>query len=250
MRVRLTYNGERRTAVSDQGENTMNTTRKRTKSLVIAIAVLLLGALACGSNTIAPTQFASTSAQGQVANTPSNSNKPLLTNTPKQVDTPRPTNTSKPSTTQEVSEPGLLPGLQPVDVELNLEKNQFTCELVYTPEDNYPDFKWECRSETAQYSMLVEIWSKSLVKVDLIQSSILQFGIPNDKLASDFLGFMATMPYDGAKPQEARTWVENTLPTIFDSGDVREITFAGVQFQLYGIPTARFLEIGRDLPSP
>ena len=175
-----------------------------------------------------------------------------IVNAPTQTPTniQEPTSTSSFADTQEVPELGLLPGLQPIDVELNLENRQFNCELVYVPEENYPDFKWECISETAQYYMLVEIWSKSLVTVDLLQSTILQFGTPDAELAANFLGFMATMPYDGAEPEKARTWVEDTLPTIIVSGDVREATFSGVKFQLYGIPTARFLEIGKDLPSP
>ena len=50
--------------------------------------------------------------------------------------------------------------------------------------------------------------------------------------------------YDGADPQNARNWVGVTLPTITKSGDVREATFGGVKFLLYGIPSARFLEFG------
>ena len=72
----------------------------------------------------------------------------------------------------------------------------------------------------------------------------MQFGTPDNELAADFLGFMATMPYDGADPQSARNWVEGTLPTITTSGDVRDATFGGIKFLLYGIPSARFLEFG------
>jgi hypothetical protein len=35
-----------------------------------------------------------------------------------------------------------------------------------------------------------------------------------------------------------------TLLAITTSGDVREVTFGGMKFLLYGIPTARVLEFG------
>jgi hypothetical protein len=83
--------------------------------------------------------------------------------------------------------------------------------------------------------------------VDLIESVILQFANPDTELAATFLGFMATMPYDGSVQQEARNWVETILPTLTGQGDVREKVFAGVNYRLYGIPTAITLEMG-DLP--
>ena len=58
---------------------------------------------------------------------------------------------------------------------------------------------------------------------------------------------MATMPYDGAVQEEARNWVETTLPSLTGQGDVRENVFAGVKYSLSGIPTAFTLEMG-DLP--
>lgn len=73
---------------------------------------------------------------------------------------------------------------------------------------------------------------------------MLQFGDPDDDLAASVLGFLATVPYDGAEPERARAWVEETLPTIKAAGDVRTATFGGVPFRLYGPPTARILEIG------
>jgi hypothetical protein len=61
---------------------------------------------------------------------------------------------------------------------------------------------------------------------------------------------MATTPYYGSEPQNARSWVEITLPTITKNGDVRVNTFGGVKFELFGIPTARELDIGEALPYP
>ena len=163
--------------------------------------------------------------------------------------TQEPTITPIATETQEVSEPGLIPGLERIDVELNLEERDFTCELVYMPDEQYPEYKWECRDEATEYYMLVEIWSRSYATVDLLQCEIVQYGTPDEALAASFLGFMATMPYDGAEPDKARSWVEATLPTITASGDVRKKTFGGVKFQLFGDPTFRELDIGTDISS-
>lgn len=90
----------------------------------------------------------------------------------------------------------------------------------------------------------VDVYGRSLTSVDLIEATILQFDTPDDSLSAEFLGFVSTMPYDGADPEAARAWVTNTLPTLQGAGDVRTATFGGVEYQLYGIPTARTLEIG------
>ena len=152
--------------------------------------------------------------------------------------------------TQEKKPAGLLPGLRPEVVRANLEAKNLACELVYLPSGNDPYYKWECKREGLDYMINVEMWSKSMSTVDLIQAGIVQYGNPDNSLSVDFLGFMATMPYDGADPQQARSWVKETLPTITEKGDVREITIGGVRFRLYGIPSARFLDIGEDLPFP
>ena len=70
------------------------------------------------------------------------------------------------------------------------------------------------------------------------------FGEPDDDLALSYLGSIATMPYAGSNPKEAREWVEATLPTLTGQGDVREKSIGGVEFILYGMPIAMTLEIG------
>ena len=136
--------------------------------LLIGMVSLLLMVLACGNNpryvTISPT-----ASLVPPTSTPENSPTPDITRTY----TPFPT-----GTLLATPEMGILHGLQPVDVTINLEDRQFTCGLVYRPSDSDPNYKWECKSESAQYYMLVEIWSKSLFTVDLLQSSICNLELP------------------------------------------------------------------------
>ena len=153
-----------------------------------------------------------------------------------------PPNTREPTATEGAT--ALLPGLMPADVTVNLEQRGFTCGSV---EQGQLYYVRTCKEDTVDYSLRVDIYGREAFSIDLIESAVLQFVNPDNEFAASFLGFMATMPYDGAIQQEARDWVETTLPTLKGQGDVREIVFAGVNFRLYGIPTAITLEMG-DLP--
>ena len=150
-----------------------------------------------------------------------------------------PTHTRPPTPT---TQPSGLPGLAPADVTVNLEDRGHTCSSAEATYDG--GFVWSCTRETIDMLLYVDIYSRSLVTVDMLDASVIFFGSPDDELASQFLGFLATMPYDGSQPLDAREWVETTLPTIRTAGDVRETTICGVAFQLFGIPTARSLQMG------
>jgi len=157
-----------------------------------------------------------------------------------------PSNTiSAPSDTPEPTEvSALFPGLQSSDVIVNLEQHGMTCT---SPEQGDLYIVRTCKKETAVYSFIVDVYGRELFSVDLIESTVLQYSNPTNEIAMPFLGFMATMPYDGAVQDEARKWVEDTIPMLKGQGDVRETNFAGVKYRLYGIPTAITLEMG-DLP--
>ena len=97
------------------------------------------------------------------------------------------------------------------------------------------------------FQFIVEIYGRTLQSADYLNIAALQFDSPSDAVAAPFLGFMATLPFvagSSSDAEAARAWVESTLPTLGGQGDIREKTFGGVPFQLFGIPTARSLRIG------
>jgi len=157
------------------------------------------------------------------------------------ISTIAPSLTPAPTPTEKAK--ALLPGLMPADVTVNLEKRGFTCGKV---EQGQLYYVRTCNKNTSAYSLHVEIYGRELFSVDFIEATILQ-DTPDYDLAASFLGFMATMPYDGAVQKEARSWVESTVPTIQKQGDIAEKVFAGVTYRLKGISTAITLEMG-DLP--
>jgi cytoskeletal protein RodZ len=171
---------------------------------------------------------------------PTTTNTPIPTNTPS---TPRTTNTPVPTPTPAAATnaAGILPGLQPADVKVNLQNRQFTCTSA---EKGQLYYTWVCKRETSQIQLNVQFYARTLLTVDYISAVVLQFGEADDGVAASFLGFMATMPYTGAEPDNARSWVEKTLPSVKQNGDVRTATFGGVKYELFGLPTARNLQMG------
>jgi hypothetical protein len=129
---------------------------------------------------------------------------------------------------------------------VNLEKRGFSCTTV---RKGILYYERTCtREEPGIYLFNVVISGREPFIVDFLETTVLQFATPDAKIATPLLGFMATMPYDGAMPEAARAWVESTIPTLSGKpGDGREKEFAGVKYLLYGPPTALSLDMG-DLP--
>jgi len=133
--------------------------------------------------------------------------------------------------------PSNIPGLTPQDVYLNLENRGFECsepELM-GPEN---DVRWTCEQQEAKGKYLVEIDSKDANSVRLLKAWVISHEpARTDALAGDFLGYVARVPYEGAKPEEAKAWVEHNV------GSKASAEFGGVSYTLGGNAGRRFLEL-------
>jgi hypothetical protein len=133
--------------------------------------------------------------------------------------------------------PRNIPGLTPQDVYLNLENKGFKCsepELM-GPED---DVRWTCERREAKGEYLVEINSKDANSVRLLKAWVISHEpARTDELAQDFLGYVARVPYEGAQPDEAKAWVEQSV------GRKASAEFGGVSYTLGGKAGRRFLEL-------
>jgi hypothetical protein len=164
------------------------------------------------------------------------------TNSPAPLETSMPTLAPSP----DAKRTGQLPGLSPSNVTVSLEEQQFTCTSVRKGRVYYE--RTCSRGVPGVQVFLVVISGREPFVVDFIEASILQYENPDPKIAIPILGLIAALPYDGATPEEARLWVENTIPVLSaDPGDAQENVFGGVKFVLYGPPTKLTLEIG-ELP--
>jgi hypothetical protein len=133
--------------------------------------------------------------------------------------------------------PSNIPGLTPQDVYLNLENKGFKCsepELM-GPED---DVRWTCERHEAKGEYMVEINSKDANSVRLLKAWVISHEpARTDALAEDFLGYVARVPYEGAQPDEAKEWVEQSV------GRKASAEFGGVSYTLGTKAGRRFLEL-------
>jgi hypothetical protein len=141
---------------------------------------------------------------------------------------------------------GQLPGLSPVNVTVGLEGQKFTCTAVKKGTVSY---ERTCVRGLPSINLIqVLISGKEPSIVDFIDVSVLQNENPENKAAQELLSFIASMPYDGATPEEARAWVERTIPAISGKpGGVQETVFGDVKYVLRGSITEINLEVG-ELP--
>jgi hypothetical protein len=149
----------------------------------------------------------------------------------------------KPSHEQHQQKPELepaprnIPGLTPQDVYLNLEDRGFKCsEPELMGSDN--EVRWTCEKQEPQGEYSVEINSKDANSVRFVEARV-SSNEPTraDALARDFLGYVATIPYEGAQPEEAKAWVEQHV------GSKVSAEFGGVSYTLGGKAGRRFLEL-------
>ena len=139
-----------------------------------------------------------------------------------------------------------LPGLAPRNVTVSLEQNQFTCTQVKKGTAYYE--RTCTRGVPSVQVFQVVISGQTPSVVDHIKASVLQYENPDPEIAIPILSLLAVLPYEGATPEDAKAWVESTIPTLSgESGGVEERRFGGVQYALYGPPTALTLEMG-ELP--
>ena len=148
--------------------------------------------------------------------------------TPKEV----PTATATPREVQ-----GALPGLQAADIKVSLEERGFNC----TQAEKFKTanvYVWTCQQETGSFLFRVDIYGETLTTVDYISATALDYSGSNTNLSAEFLGFIATVPYDGAEPTKAREWVSKNI-----LGE-QSTTFGQVRYEIYGQPEAKTLTMG------
>jgi hypothetical protein len=141
---------------------------------------------------------------------------------------------------------GRLPGLSAVNVTVNLEGQEFTCTQVKKVADHYERTCLKGLPSTNLFQVVIS--GREPFVVDFIRTSVRQNENPDNKIATELLSLMVTLPYDGATPDDARAWIENTIPTLSGKPEAtEEKMFGEVKYKLYGPPTALTLEMG-ELP--
>ena len=169
-----------------------------------------------------------------------------FTAAPTNLPIPEATLTSPPAETPNSTVIGQLSGLSPVNVTVNLEQQKFTCTQVKKGVMYYERTCLKGLPSTALFQVVIS--GREPFIVDFIEASVRQSENPDTKIVTEFLSFMGSMSYDGATPEDARQWVENTIPTLSGKPDeAQEAVFGGVKYVLSGPPMVLTLEMG-ELP--
>lgn len=132
----------------------------------------------------------------------------------------------------------VIPGLAPVDVYLSLEKSDFTTQKNYGKEQH--EFVCSLDAEGTSYRVTIYIPAGEITKVKVVSAVVTNTG--NDESATnpdaaDFLGYAATLNYDGAMPAEAKDWVEKNV------GKTGSATFGPAKYELFANGRACVLRI-------
>lgn len=135
---------------------------------------------------------------------------------------------------------GPIPGANPVNTYLGLEQKGF--ELKRNMGSTLSE--WTCTQKDGQMDLRCTLLSKpgELQSLYAITATI-QDGnaVPNVVEAAGFLGWVASLPYDGAEPETAKQWVSDQVLTGENSSQL----IGGVKFELYLQPRSRMLRIGK-----
>lgn len=119
---------------------------------------------------------------------------------------------------------GTIPGLAAVDVHANFTNKGFTLEKRLDTVQS----EWRCKDESSARLMLVEAFGNpGPTRLTLVRGTYSGYTSDNvDKEAAEFLGYVASVPYDGSDPYRARDWVERNI------GANAKTTIGGVSFEL------------------
>ena len=108
-------------------------------------------------------------------------------------------------TTEEVTG---LPGLVAADLKINLERQGLTCS---GPRKEETTVSWLCQGQDSDgVRYRAEFLGHPVCCIDYVTATVMAGGADN-QVATNFLGFIATSPYDGAEPERSRAWVEENI---------------------------------------
>lgn len=137
----------------------------------------------------------------------------------------------EPTVAEEPTEPAtvesepVIPGIAAVDVYMNLENQGFDCE---GPDPFGELLSWDCVLVDGTTEFSARIYGISSTAIQAISATVREEGeAPSSANAGEFFGFLATLAYDGAEPEQAREWVTQNI----DSGG--EITIGTVVFSVF-----------------
>jgi hypothetical protein len=102
----------------------------------------------------------------------------------------------------------IIPGLTAVDVYGNFTNKGFILEKNFTPEGS----SWICKSSDAESEFIVDVYGSSPTNIINIRGTVLNYSTKKTTdIAKDFLGYLASIPYENSHPEIAKEWILNNI---------------------------------------
>ncbi|MFK5923243.1 MAG: hypothetical protein QM496_13785 [Verrucomicrobiota bacterium] len=138
-------------------------------------------------------------------------------------------------TASEEIESPIIPGLVAVDVYGNFTSKGFILKKHFSTTQN----EWKVTSDKGNLNHSVGIYGTDPMEITAVTGSITGLGDQAfNTAAAQFLGYLASVTYDNAKPETARRWVEENI------NKTGSTVISGVKFQIFANnKTARILRI-------
>lgn len=133
------------------------------------------------------------------------------------------------TTNQELTEKtdfnSYIPGIEPVDVYLNLKNEGFKIDKTFNPEFGN---SWECKKQIDGIDMYVNIYSpNSASKFQSLKATItVEAGYKHIEAGKYFIKYISSLPYDGSNNVAAVNWIDKHF---YHSADT---IIGNVQFSL------------------
>lgn len=125
-----------------------------------------------------------------------------------------------------------IPGLKPADVYLNMEKSGFrTNKNIKAEISTFTSNRYDADGD---YVVMATGDASHVTSVDATLTNTPE--VDNAK-ASEFLGYVATLPYKNANPYSAKEWVRSNIEKGSDT------VISGVSFRLISGPSAKTLRL-------
>ena len=157
--------------------------------------------------------------------------------------TPTPTQVRVTEENEQPQDPAGIPGFLATELVERLSGFGFDCPVPDDPVDGV--YTRQCAFATEDYQYVVTFWGRAANSIDLIETTAFYFGsLDYTDLTAVIFEIIAEILYNGADPQQAKEWINDTVDEIQLIGDEAFDEFGGVRYYIYAIPSAQVLEIG------
>ena len=148
-----------------------------------------------------------------------------------------------PTQTINYFEPVVLPGLTPSKLDDVLKRQNFTCSPVEIGISGF--YQGQCSLDEADSLKEVYHFGRTKTDIDLIDANFTHKKGGNDvQAAAYFQSIVTSLGFSPNNQAEVLQWIDVTMPQIIEDRDIKEATFGGVRYRLYGAVENRSMEIG------